>query len=287
MNFCILIRYSFWHDYTSLKTCPGVSNYGSRRAEWIDCWILNSALWLPTILTVVVLRVFLCTLWYKNPVPLNIQDTILVIFRLWFHGNIKIYIYIYMSEVKQTFIMLTSTTKGVCLAHIIFSPMQLITLDLAGPQPQSLSSPQAEISQLQYRPFIWKSWRKLQRTSAVMPSLVRARMPESISVCWKMGRNLQWRSLTPANSLIKNSLCRWCHLYFSHIMFPRPDATVQFSLPFPLQVSAVSRLKHENVVQLVGYCAEGITRVLAYEYATRGSLHDILHGREQVFHLLP
>jgi pto-interacting protein 1 len=62
---------------------------------------------------------------------------------------------------------------------------------------------------------------------------------------------------------------------------------LQFSLPFPLQVSAVSRLKHENVVQLVGYCAEGSTRVLAYEYATRGSLHDILHGREQVFHLLP
>lgn len=62
---------------------------------------------------------------------------------------------------------------------------------------------------------------------------------------------------------------------------------LQFSLPFPLQVSAVSRLKHENVVQLVGYCAEGSARILAYEYATRGSLHDILHGREQVFHLLP
>ena len=54
----------------------------------------------------------------------------------------------------------------------------------------------------------------------------------------------------------------------------------QFSLPFLLQVSAVSRLKHENVLQLVGFCAEGNIRVLAYEYATRGSLHDILHGME-------
>jgi pto-interacting protein 1 len=44
------------------------------------------------------------------------------------------------------------------------------------------------------------------------------------------------------------------------------------------QVSLVSRLKHENVVELIGYCLEGQLRVLAYEYATMGSLHDILHG---------
>lgn len=166
----------------------------------------------------------------------------------------------------------------------VFSFMQFIILDLAGSQPQPLSSPLAELSQLQYRPFIWKSWRKLQKTSAVMPSLARARMPESILVCWKMGRNLQWRSLTPANSLIKNSLCRLCHLSFSHVRFPGQDAPALTAIS--LQVSAVSRLKHENVVQLVGYCAEGSTRVLAYEYATRGSLHDILHGREKVFHVL-
>lgn len=61
----------------------------------------------------------------------------------------------------------------------------------------------------------------------------------------------------------------------------------QFSPLFLLQVSAVSRLKHENVLQLVGFCAEGNIRVLAYEYATRGSLHDILHGMENIaFYLL-
>lgn len=117
-------------------------------------------------------------------------------------------------------------------SSFLFSRMQLITLDLAGPQPQPLSSPQAELSQLQYRPFTWKSWRKLQRTSAVMHSLARAHMPESILVYWKMGRNLQWRSLTPANRLIKNSLCRLCHLYFSYIMFPRPDAPVLTPISF-------------------------------------------------------
>ncbi|CAI0541223.1 unnamed protein product [Linum tenue] len=51
---------------------------------------------------------------------------------------------------------------------------------------------------------------------------------------------------------------------------------------FLTQVSMVSRLKHENFVELQGYCVAGNLRVLAYEFATMGSLHDILHGRKGV-----
>ncbi|KAF5452018.1 hypothetical protein F2P56_027059 [Juglans regia] len=51
---------------------------------------------------------------------------------------------------------------------------------------------------------------------------------------------------------------------------------------FLSQVSRVSRLKHENLVELLGYYVEGNLRVLAYEFATMGSLHDILHGRKGV-----
>ncbi|KAM0043933.1 putative non-specific protein-tyrosine kinase RLK-Pelle-RLCK-VIII family [Helianthus debilis subsp. tardiflorus] len=40
--------------------------------------------------------------------------------------------------------------------------------------------------------------------------------------------------------------------------------------------------QHENLVELCSYCVEGNTRVLAYEFATMGSLHDILHGRKGV-----
>lgn len=40
----------------------------------------------------------------------------------------------------------------------------------------------------------------------------------------------------------------------------------------------VSRLKHDNFVQLLGYCVDGNSRILAYEFAKNGSLHDILHG---------
>ncbi|KAL5196232.1 PTI1-like tyrosine-protein kinase 3 [Glycine soja] len=51
---------------------------------------------------------------------------------------------------------------------------------------------------------------------------------------------------------------------------------------FLTQVSMVSRLKDDNFVELHGYCVEGNLRVLAYEFATMGSLHDILHGRKGV-----
>eukprot|EP00249_Psilotum_nudum_P020152 c27579_g1_i1 orf=624-1718(-) len=56
---------------------------------------------------------------------------------------------------------------------------------------------------------------------------------------------------------------------------------------FLAQVSRVSRLKHENVVELIGYCVDGNLRVLAYEFATMGSLHDILHGRKGVQNAQP
>ncbi|KAG8378700.1 hypothetical protein BUALT_Bualt07G0012500 [Buddleja alternifolia] len=51
---------------------------------------------------------------------------------------------------------------------------------------------------------------------------------------------------------------------------------------FLAQVSKISNAKHENVVQLLGYCVHGGLRVLAYEYAPNGSLHDILHGQKGV-----
>ncbi|KAE8662418.1 Pto-interacting protein 1 [Hibiscus syriacus] len=57
------------------------------------------------------------------------------------------------------------------------------------------------------------------------------------------------------------------------------DASKQPDDEFLSQVSMVSRLKHENFVQLLlGYCVDGGSRILAYEFASNGSLHDILHG---------
>ncbi|XP_051202891.1 PTI1-like tyrosine-protein kinase 3 [Lolium perenne] len=57
---------------------------------------------------------------------------------------------------------------------------------------------------------------------------------------------------------------------------PEPDDE------FIAQVAVISRLKHEHFVDMLGYCLEGDQRLLAYEFATMGSLHDILHGRKGV-----
>lgn len=47
---------------------------------------------------------------------------------------------------------------------------------------------------------------------------------------------------------------------------------------FATQLSIVSRLNNEHFLQMLGYCLEPNNRILAYEYATIGSLHNVLHG---------
>ncbi|KAJ4977481.1 hypothetical protein NE237_002587 [Protea cynaroides] len=45
-------------------------------------------------------------------------------------------------------------------------------------------------------------------------------------------------------------------------------------------VSNMSRLRHQNITTLAGYCAEHGQRLLAYEYVGNGTLHDMLHFSE-------
>jgi serine/threonine-protein kinase PBS1 len=40
----------------------------------------------------------------------------------------------------------------------------------------------------------------------------------------------------------------------------------------------LSLLHHPNLVNLIGYCADGDQRLLVYEYMALGSLEDHLHG---------
>ncbi|KAG6526291.1 hypothetical protein ZIOFF_016273 [Zingiber officinale] len=47
---------------------------------------------------------------------------------------------------------------------------------------------------------------------------------------------------------------------------------------FLTQASMVSSMKHENFVEMLGYCVDGNMRLMVYEFATMGSLHDVLHG---------
>ncbi|KAH9605167.1 hypothetical protein KSS87_011123 [Heliosperma pusillum] len=65
------------------------------------------------------------------------------------------------------------------------------------------------------------------------------------------------------------------------------DASKQPDDEFLAQVSMASRLKHDNFVELLGYCVDGNSRVLAYEFASNGSIHDVLHGKKGVKGALP
>ncbi|VAH01458.1 unnamed protein product [Triticum turgidum subsp. durum] len=57
-----------------------------------------------------------------------------------------------------------------------------------------------------------------------------------------------------------------------------PESAFNSSQEIDLKIEAISRLKHENVVQLLGCWVEGDEYVLAYEYTLGGTLHDILHS---------
>lgn len=53
----------------------------------------------------------------------------------------------------------------------------------------------------------------------------------------------------------------------------------QGSKEFLVEVLILSLLHHPNLVNLVGYCAEGDQRILVYEYMVNGSLEDHLFGK--------
>uniref|UniRef100_A0A452Z766 non-specific serine/threonine protein kinase n=2 Tax=Aegilops tauschii subsp. strangulata TaxID=200361 RepID=A0A452Z766_AEGTS len=43
-------------------------------------------------------------------------------------------------------------------------------------------------------------------------------------------------------------------------------------------VEAIGRVRHKNLVRLLGYCVEGAHRILVYEYVDNGNLEQWLHG---------
>ncbi|KAL6619177.1 hypothetical protein ACP70R_034316 [Stipagrostis hirtigluma subsp. patula] len=47
---------------------------------------------------------------------------------------------------------------------------------------------------------------------------------------------------------------------------------------FRVEVEAIGRVRHKNLVRLLGYCAEGAHRMLVYEYVDNGNLEQWLHG---------
>ncbi|XP_022972437.1 probable receptor-like serine/threonine-protein kinase At4g34500 [Cucurbita maxima] len=47
---------------------------------------------------------------------------------------------------------------------------------------------------------------------------------------------------------------------------------------FQVEVEAIGKVRHKNLVGLMGYCAEGTQRMLVYEFVDNGNLEQWLHG---------
>ncbi|XP_052736218.1 rust resistance kinase Lr10 isoform X3 [Vigna angularis] len=51
------------------------------------------------------------------------------------------------------------------------------------------------------------------------------------------------------------------------------------------EVATIGRIHHQNVVHLIGYCAEGSKRALVYEFMANGSLDKFIFSKEGNLHL--
>ncbi|KAJ0743106.1 putative protein kinase RLK-Pelle-RLCK-VIII family [Helianthus annuus] len=83
----------------------------------------------------------------------------------------------------------------------------------------------------------------------------------------------------------------YCQVYYGKLsdgqeaiikMLDTSSSSPDPNTDFTNQLSVVSRLKNEYFIELLGYCLEENNRILVYEYAPMGSLHDVLHGKKGV-----
>ncbi|WOL17870.1 putative receptor-like serine/threonine-protein kinase [Canna indica] len=61
------------------------------------------------------------------------------------------------------------------------------------------------------------------------------------------------------------------------ILKPSEDAVKEFLS----EVEIITNLHHENIIGLHGFCFENLNLILVYDYVSRGSLEEILHGEKE------
>jgi serine/threonine protein kinase len=57
----------------------------------------------------------------------------------------------------------------------------------------------------------------------------------------------------------------------------KASSLIQKDEDFMEIVSSISRIRHGNIAELVGYCSEHGQHLLVYKYFAKGALSDILH----------
>lgn len=61
-----------------------------------------------------------------------------------------------------------------------------------------------------------------------------------------------------------------------------PKSTKEAWKAFALEVDITSSLKHKNIMPLHGVCIEDNAPILVYDYLSKGSLEENLHGKAYI-----
>ncbi|OWM79848.1 hypothetical protein CDL15_Pgr023260 [Punica granatum] len=95
----------------------------------------------------------------------------------------------------------------------------------------------------------------------------------------RFGKEVDWEYIASQSGLHRSGMSCWKRYYRIK------DREIHYSeldfeefLEMPKLVSIASSLKHPNVTALLGCCINLESRILVYEYATIGTLHELLHG---------
>lgn len=85
-----------------------------------------------------------------------------------------------------------------------------------------------------------------------------------------------------SNSYLKQDLVKIKYLNSQVVAIKKmelpPFKAAEGEREFRVEVDILSRLDHPNLVNLIGYCADGKQRFLVYEYMRKGNLQDHLNG---------
>ena len=85
--------------------------------------------------------------------------------------------------------------------------------------------------------------------------------------------------LITASHLVTSDFWFFELLYLQVVAVKQLDRNgLQGNREFLVEVLMLSLLHHPNLVNLIGYCADGDQRLLVYEFMPLGSLEDHLHG---------
>lgn len=132
-----------------------------------------------------------------------------------------------------------------------------------------------------------KSSRSADSSLSALSAKTGVSVPESSEMSW--GRCYTQKELEEATNLFSemNVLGHGSHGIVYRGLLPNDTHIVlkdlsnnrgQAEKDFKLEVEAIGRVRHKNLVRLSGYYMEGSQRILVYEYIDNGNLGQWLHG---------